>query len=343
MDAPLLFDLGPSRLTTRQVADIVRVNGTAGLTEAQRRADAATYQEVRCRSALNRVQGMPFEWTLNPYRGCTHACQYCYARRYQSQFALDSGDEFASVILAKTNVAQVLRRELRRPSWTGAYVAIGTATDCYQPIEGHYRITRQCLEAFAEAGTPVGVITKGPMVVRDIDVLQTLSARGGCTVYVSVPTVDEDAWRALEPGTAPPLQRLRAVRDLAAAGIRTGVLMNPIVPGLTSRRSLLDETVRTIAAHGAMFLGSNVLFLEGGSRDHFMGWLQAAHPALASRYDLLYARKYAPADYRRAIAATVSELRAKYGLGGREYGLRTTAPSADAPPEQRMLEWTPSA
>ena len=127
--APLLFDLGPSKPTTRQVADLVKAGGADALTEATRRADAARYQEVQCRSALNPVKGMPFKWTLNPYRGCTHGCHYCYARRYHAQFELGADDEFASVILVKTNLVDVLRRELRKPSWSGELVAVGTATD----------------------------------------------------------------------------------------------------------------------------------------------------------------------------------------------------------------------
>jgi len=209
---PLLFDLGKQNPTTRQIADRVRAGGTAALTEAERRADEARYQEVVCRSALNRVQGMPFEWTLNPYRGCTHGCHYCFARRYHVQFEMNSDDEFASVILVKRNFVEVLRRELDKPGWTRDQVAFGTATDPYQPIEGQYRLTRRSIEALAVARTPIGLVTKGPMVVRDRDVLKALGDAAGCTVYMSVPTVDEDAWRILEPGTAHPLQRLRAVR-----------------------------------------------------------------------------------------------------------------------------------
>jgi hypothetical protein len=158
--APLLFDVGKPKPTTRAIADRVRELGEEGaLTDAIRRADAARYQEVQCRSALNRVKGMPFEWTLNPYRGCTHACHYCYARRYHTQFELGADDEFSSIIFVKTNLVDVLRRELQRPSWRGDYVAIGTATDCYQPIEGHYQLTRRSLEVLCEFGNPAGVVT----------------------------------------------------------------------------------------------------------------------------------------------------------------------------------------
>src|SRR5499427_5636559 len=148
---PLLFDLGASRPSTRDVADIVKQGGTDALTSAQERADHARYQEVACRSALNRVQGMPFDWTLNPYRGCTHGCHYCFARRYHVQFEMNADDEFASVILVKRNLVDVLRRELDRPAWKRALVAVGTATDCYQPIEGHYKLTRAAILAFLRA------------------------------------------------------------------------------------------------------------------------------------------------------------------------------------------------
>jgi DNA repair photolyase len=337
--APLLFDLGKPRPTTRDIADLVKAGGAGALTEAVRRADAARYQEVRCRSALNPVRGMPFEWTLNPYRGCTHACHYCYARRYHTQFELGSGDEFASMIFVKTNVVDVLRRELQRPSWIGEYVAVGTATDCYQPIEGHYKLTRRSLEALCEAGNPAGVVTKGPMIVRDADVLADLSARAGCTVYMSVPCVDDDVWRALEPGTAHPLQRLRAVRQLVDAGVRAGVLMNPIVPGISSKPSLMERTMKAIAEHGASFVGCNVMFLEGGTRDHFMRWLPHAYPHLADGYAQLYSKKYAPAAYRAEVQRVFNDLRNKYGLNSRE---TVNAAGGDAQvreAEQQMLVW----
>jgi DNA repair photolyase len=339
--APLLFDLGTPKPTTRQLADLIKAGGAGALTEAMRRADAARYQEVRCRSALNPVKGMPFEWTLNPYRGCTHACHYCYARRYQTQFELGSDDEFASVIFVKTNLIEVLRRELEKPSWEGEYVAIGTATDCYQPIEGHYKLTRRVLETLAEFRNPAGVITKGPMVVRDKDVLADLSARGGCTVYISVPCVDEDVWRALEPGTAPPLKRLRAVRELSDAGVRVGVLMNPIVPGLSSKPALIEQTIKAIADHGAAFVGCNVMFLEGGTRDHFLRWLSDEYPHLVDGYRQLYARKYAPSTYRKEVFTVFDEMRRKYGIGKREKPNEHERDEAEAPRthEQAMLAW----
>ena len=222
--------------TTRTLALRIRDEGAAAaLDQAQLRADAARYQEVTCRSALNAVKGMPFNWTLNPYRGCTHACHYCFARRYQTQFELGPGDEFSSVIFVKTNLVDVLRAELDHPSWTREQVAVGTATDPYQPIEGHYKLHAARARSAARGRTPIGLVTKGPMVVRDRDVLADMSTAAGATVYMSVPTVDEHAWSALEPGTAHPLQRLRAVRQLRDAGVNVGVLMAPLVPGFMHR------------------------------------------------------------------------------------------------------------
>src|SRR5881394_1699174 len=191
---PLLFELGATKPTTRVVADTVKRGGTAALTEAEARADQALYQEVTCRSALNRVEGMPFNWTLNPYRGCTHGCHYCFARRYHVQFEMNADDEFASVILVKHNIVDVLRRELDCPAWTRDLVAVGTATDPYQPIEGHYKLSRALIEILTRGRTPFGLVTKGPMVVRDVDVLLEHGRAARNTVYMSVPTVDEDAW-----------------------------------------------------------------------------------------------------------------------------------------------------
>ncbi len=328
---PLLFHLGPARPTTRQIADIVKAGGTAALTEAERRADQATYQEVTCRSALNPVKGMPFGWTLNPYRGCTHGCHYCFARRYHVQFEMDSSDEFASIILVKRNFVEVLERELDRPSWEREQVALGTATDPYQPIEGHYQLTRRTIQALTRARTPMGLVTKGPMVVRDRDVLCELSRVASCTVYMSVPCVDEEAWRVLEPGTAHPLQRLRAVRELADAGINVGVLMAPVVPGFSSSAAKLERTVQAIAEHGARFMGCNVMYLQEGTRTHFLKFIERDFPEMKPRFERLYARKYPPVAYTREIKAMVGLLQKRHGLSGREsnHDAKEEAPSPE--------------
>src|SRR5687767_14515004 len=179
-EQPAMFDDSKPAPTTKTLALRIRDEGAStALDQAQRRADAARYQEVTCRSALNPVKGKPFNWTLNPYRGCTHGCHYCFARRYQTQFELGSGDEFSSVIFVKTNLVEVLKRELDHHSWVREQVAVGTATDPYQPIEGHYKLTRRALEALAAGRTPIGLVTKGPMVVRDRDILADMGRAAG--------------------------------------------------------------------------------------------------------------------------------------------------------------------
>ncbi len=348
-ESPLLFDLGRRLPTTRDVARMVKEGGVAALTEAERRADAASYQEIRCRSALNSVKGMPFNWTLNPYRGCTHGCHYCFARKYQAHLELGADDEFASVIFVKVNFVEVLRKELAHPKWSREVAALGTATDPYQPIEGHYKISRGTLAALVEGKTPVGIVTKGPMVVRDVDVLQDLSKAAGATVCISVPTVDDFAWRTLEPGTASPLQRLRALRTLVDAGIEAGVLMNPLVPGFSTAPAKIEQTIKAIADHGARFVGSNPMFLEGGTRDHFMRFLQQEFPELIEQYDRLYAAKYLPHDYRDRVQKIVGMLKARYGLDDRKRAAKTqdvnppkeltSASNAERQASQGELRW----
>ncbi|MCC7008684.1 MAG: radical SAM protein [Acidobacteria bacterium] len=308
-------------MTLRDVANAVREAGIAGLPSAVARADNARYQEIDVRSALASTTGMPFRWTLNPYRGCTHACEYCYARKYQRHLELGAGDDFSSVILVKRNLPAALRREVGRRTWTHETVAVGTATDPYQPIEGHYRLTRRCLEVLADADTPFSIVTKGPMIVRDQDVLMRASARAGCQVYMSVPSVDERAWSALEPGTAPPAQRLRAIRQLADAGVSVGVLMMPLVPGISTSRSSIEQTLKAIAEAGVPLSGSCVARFDPGAREHFFNFLQETFPDLLERYERLYAGAHAAADYVRGVRRVVADEAGKAGLA------RSSAPS----------------
>ncbi|MEO6236172.1 MAG: radical SAM protein [Vicinamibacterales bacterium] len=334
----LLFDVGAKPPTTRMIALKIRDHGSASLDQAQRRADEARYQEITCRSALNPVKGMPFKWTLNPYRGCTHACHYCFARRYQTQFELGPGDEFSSLIFVKVNFAEVLRRELDQPSWVREQVALGTATDPYQPIEGHYKLTRRSLEALIAARTPVGIVTKGPMIVRDADLLTELTRVAACTVCLSVPTVDEDTWRALEPGTAHPLQRLRAVRTLRNAGINAGVLMAPVVPGFTTQTSKLEATIKACADHGAAFVGANLLYLKGGTKDHFMGFLRHSFPDMVQSYERLYPGAYAAPEYVGAVRALIDMLQERHRVDKRLRRVKgQDAPVQEAPLRAEQL------
>src|SRR5215210_623836 len=178
--------------------------------------------ELTCRTALNRVSGMPFRWSLNPYRGCTHSCHYCYARATHPYLGLNADEDFETKIVVKTNMPEVLRQELRRRAWTGERVAIGTATDAYQPCEGRYRLTHRCLEALRDFDTPVSVVTKSTLILRDLDLLAELAQGPGATVYFTITTLHPHLWRVIEPGTPPPLKRLEVLWRLSEAGIPCG-------------------------------------------------------------------------------------------------------------------------
>jgi DNA repair photolyase len=273
------------------------------------------YHEVLAKSALNRVTGMGFRWSLNPYQGCVHACVYCFARAHAKLADRDPGKGFSSDIGVKVNLPEVLRHELSRPSWQHEQVAFGTATDPYQPIEGRYRLTRRCLEAFRDAWTPVGLITKGTMIVRDVDVLAELAARTDSTVCFSVPTVDEEVWRRSEPGTPPPRQRLRALRVLVAAGITAGVGMAPVLPGISDSPAQLEATVAAAAEAGAAFLWGNLVYLKPGTREHFFAFLDREYPHLRPRYDALFIGAYAPARLKTALHDQLGELRNRHEVG----------------------------
>src|SRR6476469_1391315 len=248
------------------------------------------YREEPCRSALNRVQGMGFKWSLNPYMGCVHRCTFCYVRAFERRADRPSDDRYGTSIRVKVNVAEVLRRELARTSWERETIAIGAATDPYQPAEGRYRLTRACLEALAEAHNPFGIITRGPMIVRDIDVLVEAARRADVSVTFSVPTLDHEIWRRTEPGTSPPRQRLRALSRLVEAGIDARVGMAPILPGLSDRPELLAEVVREARAAGATGIWANLLYLRPGTREHFLAALERDWPELLPEYERRYRR-----------------------------------------------------
>jgi DNA repair photolyase len=275
------------------------------------------YEETEAKSVLNRVRGMGFAWSVNPYRGCVHGCHYCFARRYHTYLDLTPGDDFSRVIFVKINAPAVLGAELARPSWRREPVALGTATDPYQPVEGRYRLTRGCLAALADSATPVSLVTKGTMVVRDRDVLRSAGTRGGATVCVSLTTLDPELWRRLEPGTPPPAQRLRAVAALARDGIAVGVLLAPVIPGLTATRDNLEAVIRASADHGAGFVSARVLHLEPGVKEHFTAFLDAEAPHLRDLYARLYPGAYPSAGLQASVERAVSELRDRVGLAAR--------------------------
>jgi DNA repair photolyase len=296
----------------------------------------AEYREEPCRSALNRVQGMPFDWSLNPYMGCVHRCTFCYVRAFERRADRPSDDRYGSSIRVKTNVAEVLRKELARPSWKRETVSVGAATDPYQPAEGRYRLTRACIEAFGDYETPFGIITRGPMIVRDVDVLAAAARRADVHVTFSIPTVDHDVWRRTEPGTAPPHQRLRAVAQLVEAGIDVGVGMAPILPGLTDRPEMLEDVVRAARAAGATGVWTNVLYLRPGTKEHFLAALERDWPELLPEYERLYARRaYLPGEEVRPVKEQVQALARKHGV--RDRRRVRLAPPAHHEPEQLRL------
>ena len=275
----------------------------------------AEYREMECKTALNRVNGgMPFSWSLNPYRGCVHGCHYCFARRYHEYLDLNASEDFTSIIFVKTNIERVLREELWLPGWRREQVALGTATDPYQPIEGKYRLTRGCLEAFADRRSPVNIVTKGPMVVRDLDVLTAIAANTDCTVCFSITTVDAELAARLEPTTAPPRQRLRAMARLSAAGIEVGVLIAPVVPGITDDPGSIEKVVEQAAAHGAHFIGGRVLELKPGTKEHFLRFLSTKYPGLIGRYSHDYPGAYAPRRVAEEAQRLIEESAAAYGV-----------------------------
>jgi DNA repair photolyase len=292
------------------------------------------YREEPCRSALNRVTGMPFSWSLNPYMGCAHRCTFCYVRAFEQRADRPPDDRYGRSIRVKVNVAEVLRKELRRPSWKGEGVAIGAATDPYQPAEGRYALTRGCLEELGAVSNPFSLITRNPMIVRDLDVLREAAARAEVAVMFSVPTLDEEVWRKTEPGTPPPRQRLRALSQLVAAGIKAGVGMAPILPGISDRPEQLEEVVRAAREAGATSIWANLLYLRPGTREHFLANLARDWPEELERYERLYAnRAYLPRKLAEPVRSEVAELRRRYEIADRRRVRLQPAPS----PEQLAL------
>jgi DNA repair photolyase len=276
------------------------------------------YREEPCKSALNRVKGMAFEWSLNPYMGCVHRCTFCYVRAFERRADRPSDDRYGTSIRVKINVVEVLRRELARPSWEPETVAIGAATDPYQPAEGHYRLTRGCLEALAEAHSPLNIITRGPMIVRDVDVLAEASRRAKVSVTFSIPTLDEEVWRKTEPSTAHPRQRLRALKTLVDAGVRACVGMAPVLPGISDKPEQLREVVKAAREAGACGIWTNLLFLRPGTREHFLEHLAADWPEELERYELLYRRRaYLGKEQTKPLRQTVAELAKEYSVRDR--------------------------
>jgi DNA repair photolyase len=278
------------------------------------------FEEIECSSALNRVHapGLPFRWTLNPYRGCQHACVYCFARGTHRYLGYDPGRDFERRIVVKVNIAEALRRDLARPSWRRQTVAIGTACDPYQQAEMKYGLTRRCLEVMLEFANPVSLVTKSPAITKDLDLLEALSRVAEVSVAFSISTLDAEIWRRIEPETANPGKRLEAMATLARSGVRTGVLLAPILPGITDDPRDLEAVVRAAAEHGASFIGDVVLHLKPGSREWFMPFLREAYPHLQERYWKFYRGPYAPHSYTSEVHEVVRRLKERFGMAERE-------------------------
>ncbi|MFF4833763.1 Rv2578c family radical SAM protein [Streptomyces sp. NPDC001315] len=278
-----------------------------------------TFHEIRARSIINRVPGasrMPFEWTVNPYRGCTHACVYCFARKTHSYLDLDTGLGFDSQIVVKVNAPELLRRQLASRRWQGEHIAMGTNVDCYQRAEGRYQLMPGILTALRDRANPFSILTKGTLILRDLDLLTQAAQVTDVGISVSVGFTDPGLWRTVEPGTPTPERRLDVVRTLTDQGIGCGVLMAPVIPFLSDHPAQLRATVRAIAASGATSVTPLVLHLRPGAREWFMAWLGQHHPQLVRRYERLYAEgAYAPKWYQRRVTRQVHELAQEYGIG----------------------------
>lgn len=272
------------------------------------------YEETQCKGALNRVEGMRFKWSLNPYQGCPHGCHYCYARRYYEYLDLDPSLDFDRRVYVKTNIEEVLREELRRPGWKFEEVAVGTATDPYQPVEGRYKITRSCLSAFLEYGNPVNLVTKGTLILRDREILRELSEGPGVVVSFSLVTLDTELWKQMEPGTPPPLSRLRVMESLVRSGISAGVLAAPVIPGVSDSIPQLQELLKAAADHGASFVGCQPLYLKGATKGHFLNFLGREFPSIREDYPKMYQGAYLKRGEKERLEALVQTLREEVGL-----------------------------
>jgi DNA repair photolyase len=296
------------------------------------------FWEVRAKSALNRVPArsrMPFRWTINPYRGCTHACTFCFARPTHTYLDFDAGRDFEKEIVVKVNLPEVLRGELARPSWRREHVAMGTNTDPYQWVESRYRLMPPILEALREARTPCSVLTKSPLLLRDLELLRTFVPAGvDVSAAFSVPTLDERAWRASEPHTPHPRKRLEAVGELNRAGVPTGILIAPLMPGINDDPRQVEQILALAGEMGAVSIGGICLHLRGEVRGVFMDWLRSYRPDLVSVYEQLYARgAYAPKEVREGLAKLVRDRRPStrdWGARRLRRGVTRSDPSVSA-------------
>jgi DNA repair photolyase len=331
----------PQRLDAEEPATLPGMPTMRGLLRSVQVPEfpGLTFHEVRSKSALNEVPGdspVPFRWTINPYRGCSHACVYCYARGTHQWLELDTGRDFDTQVVVKTNLVDVLRRELTRPSWQREHVALGTNTDPYQRAEGRYRLMPGVISALAGSGTPFSVLTKGTLLRRDLPLLVAAARDVPIGLGVSMAIWDDELHASLEPGVPGPRARLDLVRAITDAGLTCGVFLAPVLPGLTDRLADLDAALRAVAEAGATGVTVVPLHLRPGAREWFSGWLGREHPQLVPRYQQLYRRGAGVApEYRSWLAGRVAPLLARYGLdrqaGGAARGVDGGSASAGIP------------
>jgi DNA repair photolyase len=269
-----------------------------------------TFIESEAKSIINKVPGnfLPFNWTINPYRGCSHACAYCFARPTHTFLEMNAGRDFETKIVVKVNAPDVLRRELAAKRWKGEHIAMGTNTDPYQRVEGRYELMRGIIEALIDYRNPFSILTKGTLILRDLDLLRRAAEVTSVAAAFSIGTLDEDVWRESEPGTPHPKARVEAVHALTEAGIPTGVLMAPVLPGLSDRPEQLRAVVQACLDAGATHVSPIMLHLRPGVREEFLPWLEEHHPDLVPRYLAMYRNPYGPKTDRDALGARVAAL-----------------------------------
>ena len=311
-----------------------------------------TFYEVQAKSIINKVPAssrMSFTWTINPYRGCSHACVYCFARNTHTYLDLDAGHDFDSRVIVKVNAGKLLRRELSAPQWvgrrgheqasSGAHLAMGTNVDCYQRAEGRYRLMREILAALRDFANPFSILTKGTLILRDLDLLREAAKVTQVGLSFSIGFVDEELWRAVEPGTPSPKRRLDAVRQLSDAGFAVGVLVAPILPGITDTDESIDATIAALARAGAASATPLPLHLRPGAREWYLGWLARTRPELVARYRSLFRDgSYAPAAYQREVCARVRAAARRHHIGVTDSGEARQIPTPPPPkPESVQL------